>query len=320
MVNVIWKLGLPSLTVWEDIVEVRFDMLLMCLQLLMINCKYLHYWVYLCKCSQRCFFASIHSVTHEEESDNETDDSESTDGGGPETPRDVPTPRGTETPLTTPRRLSVSDNPRRSSSADTLTAPVIAPEPVPRRSASFSEAQSQLDVDQLKLEAEQKIASLTAGLAQVAIDEQQSWESKPPAVASPGISVFPADLPPPLPPALPLQVLPPPAVDEHALPPPPVSPHTPPPAPTTKPELPTSLPTTCFADGDDFGDVIDLALVHSYQELEEQMLEKFPDNKGKKLLIYFVDDGGKKVKITPANFNQSLLLSGVVREVRIRGN
>lgn len=324
VVNVVWKLGIPSLTIWEDVVEVQFDMLLMLLQLLMINCKYL---------DTICFLRSnsCHQcvVTHDEDSDNETDDSESTDGM--DTPRDAQTPRGETTPMTTPRRFSISERPRRSSSADTIT---LLPNPqgtVPRRSSSFSEVASPLDTDKLRLEAEQKIASLTDGLARMALEEQEAWETSATAITvSPPtdapsqeqvpegvseISGFPPQFPPP-------------SATEPVLPPLPVQASTQPTSPqvpigsstNTQSEFPTSLPTTCFADGDDFGDVIDLAQVHSYRELETQMLEKFPDNTGKKLLLYFVGEEGKKVKITPTNFSQALLLSGVVKEVRIRGN
>ncbi len=85
------------------------------------------------------------------------------------------------------------------------------------------------------------------------------------------------------------------------------------------PIIPSTI-VECFADGDDFGDVIDLKGIDSYHQLSKVMIDKFPQlSTSSNRLLYFVNKEDKKVKITPENFNQRLLLSGVVKEIRMKG-
>eukprot|EP01118_Nematostelium_gracile_P001128 TRINITY_DN11156_c0_g1_i1.p1 TRINITY_DN11156_c0_g1~~TRINITY_DN11156_c0_g1_i1.p1 ORF type:complete len:100 (+),score=25.94 TRINITY_DN11156_c0_g1_i1:36-302(+) len=80
----------------------------------------------------------------------------------------------------------------------------------------------------------------------------------------------------------------------------------------------TEVIVECFADGDDFGDVLNLTEFETFAALSEAMVSKFPTMRDNTDFLYFVNHENKKVKITPGNFSYPLLNSGIVKEIRIK--
>jgi hypothetical protein len=73
----------------------------------------------------------------------------------------------------------------------------------------------------------------------------------------------------------------------------------------------------CFADGDDFGDQIDLSTCTTYAELKASMLKKFPEL-STNALLYYVNQDEKKIRVTQENFDFSRLTSGAVKRMGIK--